>query len=284
MSENTDSNDMQDNLEDQEVFNLDDILADFTTLQLDIEGQVAIITITRPDALNALNAQLLMEMGAILDIVEMHSEVLALVITGEGRAFVAGADIGELATLGDSFGGREQALLGQDVMNSVAALPFPTIAAVNGFALGGGLELALACDLRVASESAKMGLPEVGLGIIPGYGGTQRLARLIGQGRALDLIMTGRHVPADEALQLGLVNRVVEDAKATAVEIANQCLKNGPIALGLAKEAVVRGLGVTLPQGLEIEADLFGMAVTTADAKEGLSAFVEKRAAEFKGN
>ena len=281
MSENTDLNDMN---EDQEIFNLDDILADFTTLKFDIEGQVGIITISRPDALNALNAQLLMEMGAILDIVEMHAEVLALVITGEGRAFVAGADISELATVRDSFGGREQALLGQDVMNSVAALPIPTIAAVNGFALGGGLELALACDLRVASDSAKMGLPEVGLGIIPGYGGTQRLARLIGQGRALDLIMTGRHVPADEALQLGLVNRVVEDAKTTSVELANQCIKNGPIALGLAKEAVVRGLGVTFPQGLEIEADLFGMAVTTADAQEGLNAFLEKRAAEFKGN
>jgi len=278
MSENPELN------EEQEILNLDEILADFTTVDLDIDGQVAIVTITRPDALNALNGELLMEMGAILGIVEMHPEVLALVITGEGRAFVAGADISELAQINDAFGGREQALLGQDLMNSIAALPIPTIAAVNGFALGGGLELALACDLRVASESAKMGLPEVGLGIIPGYGGTQRLARLIGQGRALDLIITGRHVPADEALQLGLVNRVVEDAKATALEIANQCLKNGPIALGLAKEAVVRGLGVTLPQGLEIEADLFGMACTTADAKEGLSAFVEKRAAEFKGN
>lgn len=273
-----------DGQEEQELLNLEEILADFVTLNFEIEDQVGVITISRPDALNALNSQLIMEMGAILNIVEMHPEVLALVVTGEGRAFVAGADIGELAQVSDSFGGREQALLGQDLMNSIAALPIPTIAAVNGFALGGGLELALACDLRVASEAAKMGLPEVGLGIIPGYGGTQRLARLIGQGRALDIIMTGRHVPADEALQMGLVNRVVEDAKVTAIEIANQCLKNGPIALGLAKEAVVRGLGVTLPQGLEIEADLFGMACTTADAKEGLNAFVEKRAAEFKGN
>ncbi len=281
MSENTD---LETITEEQELLNLEDVLADFTTVDLELDGNVAVVTITRPDALNALNGQLLMELGAILELIEMHPDAHALVITGEGRAFVAGADISELAQINDSFSGREQALMGQDLMNSIAALPIPTIAAVNGFALGGGLELALACDLRVASEAAKLGLPEVGLGIIPGYGGTQRLARLIGQGRALDLIMTGRHVPADEALQLGLVNRVVEDAKETALEIANQCLKNGPIALGLAKEAIVRGLGVTLPQGLEIEADLFGMACTTADAKEGLNAFVEKRAAEFKGN
>ena len=167
--------------------------------------------------------------------------------------------------------------------NTLAAVPFPTVAAINGFALGGGLELALACDLRVASTGAKLGLPEVGLGIIPGYGGTQRLPRLIGQGRALDLILTGRHVGAEEALQLGLVNRVTEDALGAAKELAALTLKNAPIALGLAKEAVVRGLDVTLPQGLEIEADLFGMASVTQDAKEGTSAFLEKRAAEFGG-
>ena len=168
-------------------------------------------------------------------------------------------------------------------MNALAALPCPTIAAINGFALGGGLELALAADLRVASQEAKLGLPEVSLGLLPGYGGTQRLSRLVGMGRALDLIYTGRHVKAEEALQLGIVNRVSEDALETAKELAAQILKNAPVALGLAKEAVVRGSDVTLNQGLEIEADLFGLVSTTSDMKEGTSAFLEKRAAEFEG-
>ena len=188
-----------------------------------------------------------------------------------------------LQKLGEGFNAREQALTGQDVMNSLAALPMPTIAAINGFALGGGLELSLACDLRVASPQAKLGLPEVGLGIIPGYGGTQRLSRLIGMGRAMDIIMTGRHVAAEEALGLGLVNRVEEDPLASSLALAEQCLKNGPVALGLAKEAVVRGADLTLSQGLEVEADLFAFACTTQDAQEGMRAFLEKRAAEFQG-
>jgi len=255
----------------------------FEHLSLALDGGIAVITIDRPDALNALNGELLLEIGAACDLVEADVGVRALVFTGAGRAFVAGADVEELAALSDPFAGRETALAGQDVMNAIAALPFPTIAAINGFALGGGLELALACDLRVAAPGAKLGLPEVGLGLIPGFGGTQRLPRLIGQGRAFDLILTGRHVPADEALQMGLVNRVTDDALEGAVALARQTLRNGPIALGLAKEAVVRGLDVTLPQGLEIEADLFGMAATTEDATEGTAAFLEKRAADFQG-
>jgi enoyl-CoA hydratase len=262
----------------------DDSLADeFQYLHYDIDGNVAIITVDRPDALNALNADLLFELSAAVALTEADYNVRALIITGTGRAFVAGADISNLQKLSDIFSGREAALAGQELMNSVAALPFPTIAAINGFALGGGLELALACDLRVASKTARLGLPEVGLGLIPGYGGTQRLPRLIGQGRALDLILTGRHVNAEEALQLGLVNRVADDALLTAKEVATQTLKNAPVALGLAKEAVARGLDVTLSQGLEIEADLFGMVTTTEDMKEGTTAFLEKRAAEFKG-
>ena len=257
--------------------------SDFEYLHYEIDNQVAIVTVNRPDALNALNSDLIYELSVAFELCEADASVHALIITGAGRAFVAGADIANLQKLSDAFGGREAALAGQDVCNTLAALPFPTIAAINGFALGGGLELALACDLRVASTGAKMGLPEVGLGLFPGYGGTQRLPRLVGQGRALDLIYTGRHVAADEALQMGLVNRLADDALAEAKTLAAQILKNAPVALGLAKEAVIRGSDVTLPQGLEIEADLFGMTTTTEDMQEGTTAFLEKRAAEFKG-
>ncbi|MEX2535512.1 MAG: enoyl-CoA hydratase-related protein [Trueperaceae bacterium] len=261
--------------EDQEL--------EFNYLTYEVEGNLATLTIERPEALNALNQEMILELGLALELAEADLDVRALIITGVGRAFVAGADIENLRKLSDGFSGREASLGGQDLMNSLAALPFPTIAAINGFALGGGLELALAADLRVAASGAKLGLPEVQLGLIPGYGGTQRLPRLIGMGRALDLILTGRHVPADEALSLGLVNRVADDALAAAQELAQACLKNAPIALGLAKESVIRGLDVTLPQGLEIEADLFGMVSTTEDMKEGTSAFLEKRAPDFKG-
>lgn len=256
---------------------------EFDYLSISVEDGVAVVTIDRPDALNALNGDLLFELATALDFVESDLAVHALVITGSGRAFVAGADVENLSKLTDAFSGREASLSGQDVMNSVAALPFPTIAAINGFALGGGLELALACDLRVAATGAKLGLPEVGLGLIPGYGGTQRLPRLVGAGRALDLILTGRHVPADEALAMGLVNRVAGDALEEALALARLMVRNAPIAIGLAKEAVVRGLDVTLTQGLEIEADLFGLAATTDDMREGTSAFLEKRTAEFHG-
>ena len=272
-----------DDAHNHEPLSPSEIADDLRFLSYEVENGVAVLTIERPDALNALNADLLFELGVAFELVESDLNVHALVITGTGRAFVAGADISALNKLEDIFGGREAALSGQDVMNTLAALPFPTIAAVNGFALGGGLELALAADLRVASRNAKLGLPEVGLGLIPGYGGTQRLPRLIGQGRALDLILTGRHVGADEALMLGLVNRVADDALEAAKELAASIVKNAPVALGLAKEAVVRGADVTLPQGLEIEADLFGMATATEDAKEGTQAFLDKRAAEFRG-
>ena len=270
-------------LDAQDELELSDLSSELQTLEFEVEDGVAVITINRPEALNALNAQVLYELGVAFELAQADLGVRALVITGSGRAFVAGADIAGLQGTTDSFSGRESALAGQDVMNTLAALPIPTIAAINGFALGGGLELALAADLRVASHEAKLGLPEVGLGIIPGYGGTQRLPRLIGQGRAFDLIFTGRHVGADEALQLGLVNRVVDDALEGALDLARLTLKNAPVALGLAKEAVVRGQDLGLGQGLEVEADLFGMALQTEDAKEGTSAFLEKRAAEFKG-
>ncbi len=253
----------------------------FEHLRYEVDGEVAIVTVDRQEALNALNQDVLFELGLVFELAAADSAVRALVITGAGRAFVAGADIAALRELGDAFAGRETSLGGQEVANTLASLPFPTVAAINGFALGGGLELALAADLRVAATSARLGLPEVGLGLIPGFGGTQRLPRLIGVGRALDLILTGRHVQAEEALQLGLVNRVADDALATAVALARQAARNAPIALGLAKEAVFRGLDVTLQQGLEVEADLFGMVATTTDMREGTSAFLEKRAPEW---
>lgn len=256
---------------------------EFEHLTLEVADHVATVTVRREEALNALNGELLLELSVAFEQVEADPNVRALIVTGSGRAFVAGADIANLRRIADAFNGREASLGGQDVMNTLAALPFPTIAAINGYALGGGLELALAADLRVASAGARLGLPEVGLGLIPGYGGTQRLPRLIGQGRALDLIFTGRHVPADEALALGLVNRVADDALAAAHELARQCLRNAPIALGLAKEAVVRGLDLTLPQGLEVEADLFALAATTKDMREGTGAFLEKREPRFEG-
>ena len=270
-------------MSDQPQIDISEITSDLENLSYEVRDNVAIITVQREEALNALNADLLFELGVAFELAEADLDVRAVVITGSGRAFVAGADISSLKAITDPFSGREASLAGQDVMNTLAALPVPTIAAINGFALGGGLELALACDMRVAGTKARLGLPEVGLGILPGYGGTQRLPRLIGQGRAMDLIFTGRHVQAEEALQLGLVNRVVEDALEGALELAALTLKNAPISLGLAKEAVVRGYDVTLNQGLEIEADLFGMAASTEDATEGMSAFLEKRAAEFKG-
>jgi enoyl-CoA hydratase len=257
---------------------------DFKNLTLDFEDEIAIITMNRPKALNALNQETLQELGQALEMSLEPPEIQVLIITGEGeRAFVAGADIAEFRNITTAFEGREVALNGQDVMNSVSSMPIPTIAAINGFALGGGLELALACDLRVASKSAKLGLPEVGLGLIPGFGGTQRLPRLIGEGRALELILTGRHVAPDEALQMGLVNRVADDAMQESLTLAHSIIKNGPVAIGLAKEAVRRGLSGTLTDGLEIEADLFGMVSTTSDMKEGVAAFLEKRKASFKG-
>ncbi|WP_287370896.1 enoyl-CoA hydratase-related protein [Oceanithermus sp.] len=256
---------------------------EFEFLRYEVAEGIAWVTFTRPKALNALAADVLREIAEVTEVIAEDPEVKVAVFTGEGKAFVAGADISEINALKDVFIGREFALAGQEVMNHIAALPVPTIAAINGYALGGGLELALACDLRVAAAKAKLGLPEVGLGLIPGFGGTQRLPRLVGVGRAFDLILTGRHVPAEEALALGLVNRVADDAVAAARELAQAIMKNSPVALALAKEAVARGADVPLPEALEIEADLFGMTVTTHDMREGTAAFLEKRAPEFKG-
>lgn len=258
--------------------------AEFQNLQLDQHGPLAVLTVNRPKALNALNADTLSEIAQAVELVMDTAEIGALIVTGGGdRAFVAGADISELADMDSVFAGRELALAGQDVMQTIATLPLPTIAAINGFALGGGLELALACDVRIASPTAKLGLPEVGLGLVPGFGGTQRLPRLIGVGRALDLMLTARQVTAEEALSMGLVNYVADNALQRAREVAQQMLKNAPMALGLVKEAVRRGMDTTFDHALEIEGDMFGMAAATKDFKEGTKAFLEKRPPKFQG-
>jgi enoyl-CoA hydratase len=255
----------------------------FEHLRLEARDGVAFVTLDRPDALNALNGETLLELGMAFDLVEADAEVRALVVHGAGRGFCAGADLAGFAELDDVFAGREASLAGQDVMNSLAALPIPTVAALHGFAVGGGLELALACDLRVAAPGTRLGLPETTRGLIPGYGGTQRLPRLIGEARALDMILTGRLVDAEEALRFGLVARLADDPVAAAEELARGMLRSAPVALGLAKEAVVRGLDGTLPQGLEVEADLFGLVATTEDRAEGVRSFLEKRDPEFQG-
>ncbi len=257
---------------------------EFNTLTLDQHGDLAVLTINRPQALNALGSETLIELVEAIEAVAETAEVAALILTGGGdKAFVAGADVGELSRLDGVYAGREASLSGQNVMHEIASLPFPTIAAINGFALGGGLELALACDVRVASPRAKLGLPEVTLGLIPGYGGTQRLARLIGPGRALDIALTGRQVGAEEALQMGLINYLADNPLEKAREVAQMMTRNAPIALSLIKEAVRRGLNGSLEEGLEIEADLFGMAAATLDFKEGTAAFLAKRKPSFKG-
>lgn len=256
----------------------------FEYLKIEVGGPTAVLTLNRPEVMNALSSDLLREMAEALDTIIDDPNTQTLIVTGAGdRAFAAGADIKELEELDDVFDARELALGGQDVLQTLANLPIPTIAAVNGFALGGGLELALACDLRVAASGALLGLPEVGLGLIPGFGGTQRLPRLIGVGRALELMYTARQVTADEALQMGLVNRVAADALAAARDLADQINRQGPVAIGLVKEAVRRGLETNLNAALEIEADLFGLAASTKDMKEGLKAFQEKKAPRFRG-
>lgn len=257
----------------------------FEHLRFDLQDGVAVITIDRQEALNALDQDVLAELALAFDVAETDAEVRALVVTGAGRAFVAGADIAELQRLSDAFAGREAALMGQEVMNSLAAMPFPTIAAVNGFALGGGLELALACHIRLASENAKFGLPEVKLGIIPGYGGTVRLPRLVGKGRALEMILTGDMIDAQEAHRIGLVNRVVPQAELldAARELASKIMANGPVAVALALEAVENGLTATVEEAQRFESNLFGLLASTSDMREGMGAFLEKRKANFTG-
>ena len=249
------------------------------------QDRIAWVTLNRPEKMNALNNALLKELECEIAGLEHDAEVGVVVLTGAGeKAFVAGADISELKDL-DSGSAREQALKGQAVFNRIAALPKPVIAAVNGFALGGGCELALSAHIRVASENAKFGLPEVSLGIIPGYGGTQRLPRLVGAGVGLDMILSGDMIPAADALRMGLVSRVFPqaDLKAGVEKLAKTILSRGPLALTRAISAVQQGLDMPLEQGLQFEAALFGLLAASQDMKEGMGAFLEKRPAAFKG-
>lgn len=253
-------------------------------IELSYEGEIAIVLLNRPDALNALSFSLIRDIGQALDHVAA-SRARALVITGAGdKAFCAGADIKELVNrpLADQKAG---AALGQAVFRKLDDLAIPSIAAINGHTYGGGAELALACSFRIATANARIGLPEIKLGLIPGYGGTQRLPRLIGEARALELILTGRTVRADEALQIGLVNRVVEGPlMEAAFAFAKEFTAFGKLAVQFAKEAVQRSGSTQLSDGLRAEADLSTLAYQTNDADEGMQAFIERRTPVFKGS
>src|SRR5213083_2377915 len=248
----------------------------FDNLLLERESAVAIVTINRPKVLNALNARTLDELRRVVLDLEHDDGVRVVIVTGAGeKSFVAGADISELAVQTPT-GGRELALTGQHVLDAIENLGKPVIAAINGYALGGGCELAMACTLRLAADTAKLGQPEVALGIIPGYGGTQRLSRLVGAGRALELILSGEPIDAREAHRIGLVNRVVPAAElpAAAETLARTLLTRGPLALRYAMQAVHEGLQMTLAEGLAMEAALFGLTCATEDMREGTRAFV----------
>lgn len=243
------------------------------------------IIINRPDKLNALNAETIKELHEAFLSFEGDSEVRVVILTGTGeKAFVAGADISELSRL-DMSSGKGYVLEGQKLTELIENFTKPVIAAINGYALGGGTELALACHIRIASENARMGQPEVKLGLIPGFGGTQRLARLVGKGKSMELILSGRMVNAQEALAVGLVNTVVPPADlSTASEsLAREIIANAPLALEYSIEAINKGLDRTLEEGLRLEAELFSKACATHDSKEGTQAFLEKRKANFQG-
>ncbi|WP_442945437.1 short-chain-enoyl-CoA hydratase [Oceanirhabdus sp. W0125-5] len=255
----------------------------YENIKLSIENGIATITMDRPQALNALNSQTLKELNSIIDEVECNDDIRVLIITGSGKSFVAGADISEMKDL-NSVQGRKFGLLGNKIFRRLELLEKPVIAAVNGFALGGGCELAMACDIRIASSKAKFGQPEVSLGITPGFGGTQRLARLVGIGKAKELIFTGDMVRADEALRIGLVNNVVEpdELMNVAKEMAEKIKNNAPIAVAYSKVAINRGVEVDIETGLMYEGEVFGSCFSTEDQKEGMSAFLEKREKSFK--
>ncbi len=246
---------------------------------------IATVTINRADVLNALSARTIDELDHVFADAGKDTAVRVLIVTGAGeKSFVSGADIAEIAertpTTGAALSER-----GQAVFRHLETMGKPSVAAIGGYALGAGLELAMACTMRIASENAKLGLPEVGLGVIPGYAGTQRLARIVGRGLAMDMILTGRPIGSDEALRIGLVSRVVPQSElaAAACKIANRILRNGPLAVRSAMQAVDYGLDNGFEAGCKLEASLFGLLCATDDMREGLAAFLEKRKADFKG-
>lgn len=246
-------------------------------IKLEKTGHVAVMTISRPEALNALDSSVLGDILATAERIRNDEDIRALVVTGEGKAFVAGADIGEMKAL-NAEEGRAFGLKGQAALTAIEELPIPVIAAVNGFALGGGCELSLCADIRIASEKAKFGQPEVGLGITPGFGGTQRLPRVIGLSKAMELILTGRMIKAEEALAIGLVDRVVppDALMDEALALANAIAANAPVAVRNSKAAIRRFTGASLKADLEKEAELFGACFATRDQKMAMEAFVNK--------
>jgi enoyl-CoA hydratase len=257
----------------------------YENLKVETRDGVAIVTINRPEKLNALNDRTVEELDAAFAAIGSDPQVRGAILTGAGeKAFVAGADIAELSTQ-SPVDGKERSIRGQKVLDRIENLGKPVIAAVNGFALGGGCELALACHVRVAAENAKLGTPEVKLGIMCGYAGTQRLPRLVGKGRALEMLLTGEMVGAQDALRIGLVNRVVprETLLAEAEGLLRQMLANGPVSLRFTLEAVNAGLEMPQDEAQYLEATLFGLICTTEDMKEGTKAFLEKRPAKFQG-
>jgi enoyl-CoA hydratase len=259
-------------------------LPTFKNLRLERRDAVTILFVDRPQVLNAINRETLAEIGEATRAFLADATQGALIVTGSGeKAFISGADINELAPLGPA-AAEDISRFGQAVVDQLERSPKPVIAAVNGYAFGGGCELALACHMRLASDNAVLGLPEVKLGIIPGYGGTQRLPRLVGPGRALELILSARNVKAEEAERIGLVNRVVPQAEllTEAVKLAQAILKNGPLAVEAALECVVRGMQLPLDQGLRFESGRFGILASSEDMHEGLQAFLDKRPAAFK--
>ena len=251
-----------------------------------VEDGISTITFNRPETLNALNSKLLKEFSQALDEIAANEDIRVLILTGAGeKSFVAGADITELATF-NALQAKRFSERGHFMMNKLQELPIPVIAAVNGFALGGGCEIALACDFIYASENAMFGLPEINLGIIPGFGGTQRLSRLIGKNIAKELIFTGKMIPAPEAHAIGMVNRVCsqESLMDEVVKTAKNIVLKGKVSLRAAKQAINRGMNVDLNSGCSIEIDAFSLCMSSPDAKEGTSAFLEKRKADFKGS
>lgn len=249
------------------------------TIETDDSG-IAVLTINRPDKLNALNDEVLNELADVFKQIQVDNEIKGVLLTGAGdKAFVAGADIKELSEL-DERSGRMTSQKGQQIFQVIEDTRKPVIAVVNGYALGGGSELAMACHLRIATPNAVFGLPEVGLGLIPAYGGTQRLTHIVGRARALEMILTGKHIKAEEALSIGLVNTVAENAMEEARKLMSNILKQAPIAVRNAIKAVFHSDDAS---GFQVEADLFGRLCDTEDAKEGTSAFLEKRKPEFKG-
>ncbi len=257
----------------------------YENILYEVRDQIARITVNRPQVLNALNRATVEELDRAFDAARADAGVRALIITGAGeKSFVAGADINELAKQ-SPVEGKDYSLFGQAAFHKLETMGKPSIAAINGFALGGGCELAMCCSMRIASKNARLGQPEVKLGLLPGYGGTQRLARLCGKGVAHELLLSGEMIPADEALRVGLVNHVVElpELIPAAEKIAQKIVANAPLAVKYAMEAVEHGMEMTQEEGLFLEATLFGLCCATEDMREGTKAFLEKRPAKFQG-